>query len=105
MMDLSTLKSIDDMREADNLADEFLSEIYKEENNATRKVFKEELGKINNGNDNLYSLVQDFKNSSAEERKEAARKLEIAQVKALHREQRVARNEDIYNQEQELGNA
>jgi len=39
------------------LADEFLSDIYKSENDSTRKVFKEELGKINNGDDDLYKLV------------------------------------------------
>ena len=103
--DLSTLMGIDDMREANNLADEFLSEIYKSENDATREVFKEELGKINNGNDDLYALVQAFKNETAHDRKEAARKLEIAQTKALHRQQRLARNEDIYNQEDKLGQA
>lgn len=102
---LSTLKSIDDIRRADALADEFLSDIYKSENDSTRKVFKEELGKINNGDDDLYKLVQSFKNEVGEGRREAARKLEIAQVKALHQQEKIARTEDIYNQEQKVGNA
>ena len=91
-----------DIKEANAAADKILADLYTEENDETRRVIEKYLNMNNNGEqlESIHTLLSKFKNASSQERKNIAKQLEIANLKATQEEKRQAKQEALYNRQQ-----